>query len=53
MLVTHLVLHTLKVQHEQQLTAIVPGQYQCSFLIPPADGADALAAFVGNFFLPA
>jgi hypothetical protein len=22
-------------------------------LIPPADGADALAAFVGNFFLPA
>jgi hypothetical protein len=48
MLVILLVLHTLKLQHEHQLTATLPGQHRCSFLFPTADIADALAAFVAN-----
>jgi hypothetical protein len=48
MLVIHWVLYTSKSQHEHQLTATVPGWYQCSFLIPPAGGAATLAAFVAN-----
>ena len=53
MLVIHWVLHTLKSRHEHQLTATVPGWYRCGFLIPPADGAAALAAFVANCFTEA
>jgi hypothetical protein len=49
----HLLLHTLKARHAQQLTATVPGRYWCSFLIPPANGADTLAAFVANCFTEA
>jgi hypothetical protein len=49
----HWVLHTLKLQHEHKLTATVPGQYRCGFLIPPADSADDLAAFVANCFTEA
>ena len=35
----------------QQLTATVPGRYQCSFLIPPALGATTRAAFVTTSIL--
>jgi hypothetical protein len=48
MLVIHFVLHALKSRYEHQLTATVPGWYRCSFLIPPAVGTDALAAFVAD-----
>ena len=34
-----------------QLTATVPGQYRCSFLIPPALDATIHAAFVANSIL--
>ena len=43
----------IEVMTWHQLTATVPGWYRCGFLIPPADGAAALAAFVANCFTEA